>query len=1067
MSFQQPRTRTHALGLVTLLATAVAASVPLAAQTTWTSFEDRTSHALGVELSSGMATMFGGVSITTPGVLLDDTITNPTGSGWQPQRPANKPTGRKEHAMAGAIGPNDAPFVILFGGTKTQGTTTVRSNDTWRYDGSSWGEVTPPAGVRPSARTGHGMVQDLLRNRVILIGGSAGILPLNDVWDFDPISNAWMQRPPTSPAMPGRYGHAMAWDPVTGTVLVFGGNGYRSDTWEYDPFLNTWTDRTPIGPNPITGRIGAAMAYLPLTDNLVMFGGASAAGPLDDTWVWNRVSRAWNPASPAMRAPARSGHVMFPAADSSKVIVHGGSNGSTTPLTGLWGWNGVNWAPYTPPPAPRRGVGLAFDSVRQRTVQFGGRSHPPWSDSNETWELEGLTWRRPSMANSPPARAYPAMTYDRTRNKTVLFGGFQGSGSINYSYCYGPLNDTWEWDGTNWQRRTTSSTPPPSGGLQMAYDSRRGVLWMLHGLSMWRYDGSNWFESGMPYPRVNGAGAFDEQRSEFVMHGGGQPQGNYRTMDDTWANTAGTWSRRHSPASPQGRYAHAMAYDAPRGTCVLLGGVEWGGQFMGDTWLWNGSSWSTGQGLPGRYAPWAHFSPQLGMVFVFGGQLQNGTVVADARAWNGSAWQALPGPQPSARLWTVMATDVARGRVVLFGGNDGTQLLSDTWEFDGTVWSQRQPATVPAARANQQMAFDPVAARVMMFGGGLQAGSGQDTWHWDGTNWAQDNPTTVPPARGGGRMWSDGARVRLWGGGNGTAVFGDLWEWTGSNWLDLTSTDPRPSDRRFYAMAYDERRDRVVVFGGMFLQDCSTPTYFGDTWEWDGMVWQQRFPVSSPGSRAHASMVYDLARSRVVLNGGYDSNGPLGDTWEWDGTNWIGQAPTVSPPAVYNHALAYDTSRRMTILSGDVGTWDYGPVLPASTASYGQGCAGTAGVPELVPTPWAGPWLGDRMEIDILRRPPGFGIMVYGFSDSTWNGLPLPLPIAALGIPAGNGCTLQSSVEWSEFLPFSGRYTSFPMPTLPIALGFTMHMQAGFLDAGTPGFPVVVSQGLHIMFGGK
>lgn len=35
------------------------------------------------------------------------------------------------------------------------------------------------------------------------------------------------------------------------------------------------------------------------------------------------------------------------------------------------------------------------------------------------------------------------------------------------------------------------------------------------------------------------------------------------------------------------------------------------------------------------------------------------------------------------------AYDIARDRLVLFGGQDGTGELADTWEWDGMDWSLR------------------------------------------------------------------------------------------------------------------------------------------------------------------------------------------------------------------------------------------------------------------------------------------------------------------------------------------------------------------------------------------
>jgi hypothetical protein len=51
----------------------------------------------------------------------------------------------------------------------------------------------------------------------------------------------------------------------------------------------------------------------------------------------------------------------------------------------------------------------------------------------------------------------------------------------------------------------------------------------------------------------------------------------------------------------------------------------------------------------------------------------------------------------SARHGHAMAYDVARGKVVLFGGW-GSVVYQDTWEWDGIGWSQLHPVHRPPAR---------------------------------------------------------------------------------------------------------------------------------------------------------------------------------------------------------------------------------------------------------------------------------------------------------------------------------------------------------------------------------
>jgi hypothetical protein len=143
-----------------------------------------------------------------------------------------------------------------------------------------------------------------------------------------------------------------------------------------------------------------------------------------------------------------------------KTVLFGGNTGAVNDET--WEWDGTNWLQRystTVTPTARYGQAMAYDSVRQKTVLFGG-----WTTTynNETWEWDGTNWTQ--LGTGPSARRYPAMVYDSFRQMTVLFGGTTGSNT----------NDTWEWDGTNWlQRYSTTVTPTARNYHAMAYDSLR------------------------------------------------------------------------------------------------------------------------------------------------------------------------------------------------------------------------------------------------------------------------------------------------------------------------------------------------------------------------------------------------------------------------------------------------------------------------------------------------------------------------------------------------------------------------------------------------------------------
>ncbi len=224
----------------------------------------------------------------------------------------------------------------------------------------------------------------------------------------------------------------------------------------------------------------------------------------------------------------------------------------------------------------------------------------------------------------------------------------------------------------------------------------------------------------------------------------------------------------------------------------------------------------------------------------------------------------------------------------------------------------------PAPRQFPQLTFQPTNGTTILFGGLTSTGGGHgDTWLWNGSQWA-NIPVSGPPGRGGGCFVYDKARSIsvLFGGsvrtGSGVAVFGDTWEWDGIRWTLRHSSGP--SARSEPAMVFDEARSKLVLFGGT-----TTSTQFDDTWEYDGGQWTQ-VPVASPGANSSHAMAYDRRRGVTVLFGGYrPSAGILGETWEYNGRAWVRRfAP--SPPARYYHDMYYDERMGASVIHGGSGT---------------------------------------------------------------------------------------------------------------------------------------------------
>jgi len=105
-----------------------------------------------------------------------------------------------------------------------------------------------------------------------------------------------------------------------------------------------------------------------------------------------------------------------------------------------------------------------------------------------------------------------------------------------------------------------------------------------------------------------------------------------------------------------------------------------------------------------------------------------------------------------------------------------------------------------------------------------------------------------------------------------------MWAWTGSTWSARTPATLPPA-RYADAIAYDSHRQVVVMFGGQTGFDFGVGP-LGDTWEWNGTNWSP-LAVSGPSARTFVKMVYDQRRRKMVLFGGHNGTSFVNDTWEF------------------------------------------------------------------------------------------------------------------------------------------------------------------------------------------
>lgn len=229
-----------------------------------------------------------------------------------------------------------------------------------------------------------------------------------------------------------------------------------------------------------------------------------------------------------------------------------------------------------------------------------------------------------------------------------------------------------------------------------------------------------------------------------------------------------------------------------------------------------------------------------------------------------------------------------------------------------------------------------------MYGGGdVNKWIGYDqTWEFDGKQWSKQD-VKEPGNRVGHAMAYDEIRkkVVLFGGFDsdlkGTS---DIWEWDGNQWIKMNPPIV-PEPRTYSVMAYDSLRQKTVIFGGAYEN-----TGYRDTWEWDG-VKCVKVSDKGPEPRIAQGMAYDSKRQRVVMFGGgtdikdYGAYRDLSDLWEWDGNQWT-KLNITGPDDRMLLGFTYDDLREKIVLFGGTGdnvehndTWELGLVTSGLKAS--------------------------------------------------------------------------------------------------------------------------------------
>ncbi len=294
----------------------------------------------------------------------------------------------------------------------------------------TWTQVPSPK--HPQARYVYEqMTYDDATKSVVLFGGFSTRAPffLADTWTWN--GTKWRQlHPATSP--PPRDNAAMAYDPATKQVVLFGGEhlGPLGDTWVFDG--TTWSQVHPAkSPSP---RREASMAYDPATKRLLLFGGKGSKRFLHDTWTWSGTN--WKRLRPAATPSARGWASLGYDSTSKQMLLYGGFGSSY--LADTWSFQRNTWTQVASSgPSPRAAASVGDDPAAGGLLLFGGDDNTTSSWFGDTWLWNGSAWAPLSPSTSPSGRDGAGLTLDEATGSPVLFGGENSNEDLRDTWRFG------------------------------------------------------------------------------------------------------------------------------------------------------------------------------------------------------------------------------------------------------------------------------------------------------------------------------------------------------------------------------------------------------------------------------------------------------------------------------------------------------------------------------------------------------------------------------------------------------------------------------------------------------
>jgi hypothetical protein len=525
-------------------------------------------------------------------------------------------------------------------------------------------------------------------------------------------------------------------------------------------------------------------------------------------------------------------------------------------------------------PTIQTGHAMAFNPARQDIIMAGGECHNASTPSQYTSRFDDEVWSVYGSAANAPKVTGAAMVWDPIMQRSLLFGGSDGTGCNNAFYKFSQISNL----GNVWYQwidveGTDGISPPPLCHPALAYNyaQDRAILYAgrraNNSLSdeVWEWDSHSetWSQltiqdpenDGNPQPVSSPNLTFDPQLQQMIVTTTTFDSEKQETITNTWALTGSSWKKANgipmeNSLLPSNTRTQAV-WDAANNRIFAIPRLhdsvhhEWSGEaFVLDPDKgWQSAGDTSGLLQPSAEQPPLVYHPGLEQVL---------TILSSGRVYGfSSIWQEIPITPPPANFPTVPA-----GCQAVFNSHTEQvmrfcrDLISPLWTLventDGGAEAHWQDVSTGLGyewknRDGVAAAYDQVRHQLVLFGSDDNSAAHHNSLVLD----SQTGIANAIPIQNAG------------------------------------CDNVPPPQRRWPAMTYDPGLGAVAMFGGNVESGVQTP------WTWNGECWTRHqfahhADVSLGLALTGASMVYDSALEQLYLVGGISIHGSNDHLWQID-----------------------------------------------------------------------------------------------------------------------------------------------------------------------------------------